>query len=98
MNQKGGKCHLKVTMLCSHTHTHTQTQTQTHTHIGRKLKERNSQLAADADLAWYKLFERHDIPKRIIETDEMREAVRLTTLAVPVRVRAQYSPFVHSVI
>ena len=49
---------------------------------GRKLKERNIQLSAEADLAWFKLFERHDIPKRIIETEEMREAVRKTARAV----------------
>ena len=88
---------------------------------GRKLKERFSELALEADMAWFKLFERygisnrivdsiypciiresihpnththtdththiyvyefrHDIPKRIIESDEMREAVRKTVRA-----------------
>lgn len=49
---------------------------------GKKLKERKSALATEADLAWFKLFERYDIPKRIIETEEMREAVRKTFRAV----------------
>jgi hypothetical protein len=40
------------------------------------------ELSTEADLAWFKLFERYDIPKRIIETEEMREALRKSMRAV----------------
>ena len=48
-----------------------------------KERFRNTLIATtlNADRAWFNLFERHNIPEGIIETGEMREAVRLTALA-----------------